>query len=331
MDEPSAFYECDGCDYISYHLTECRRHFTDTRHVMRKVSKNNETPLYYCADCSYVCSKQSDYTKHMATDKHTNPGESKPKNHRCSKCSKTYSTASGLWKHTRKCGEAPSPITSSSMETIIAQLLKDNQEFKQLIIDQNKQLIELASKSTTTNNITNNGFNINIFLNDVCKDALNMSDFVKKLTVNVSDLERTGKLGFIEGISGIILRGLRELEINKRPIHCNDLKRETLYVKENNKWEKELDDKPKLMAVIQTVSNQNILRLNQWVEENPDCTEPTSSKNDDYLYMFRNSMGGATEEEENLNISRVMKNIIKEVVIDKEEAIKQIQACEFKS
>jgi hypothetical protein len=210
------------------------------------------------------------------------------------------------------------------IESIIVQLLKDNQEFKQLIIDQNKQLIELASKSTTTNNITNNGFNLNVFLNDLCKDALNMSEFVKKLTVNISDLERTGKLGFIEGISGIILRGLRELDVYKRPIHCNDLKRETLYVKENDKWEKEQDNNPKLISVIQSVSNQNIIRLNQWVEENPDCVEPTSSKNDDYLYMFRNSMGGATEEEEDLNIQKVMKNIIKEVVIDKEVAIKQI-------
>jgi hypothetical protein len=102
------------------------------------------------------------------------------------------------------------------------------------------------------------------------------------------------------------------------------LKRETLYVKENDKWEKEQDNNPKLISVIQSVSNQNIIRLNQWVEENPDCVEPTSSKNDDYLYMFRNSMGGATEEEEDLNIQKVMKNIIKEVVIDKEVAIKQI-------
>jgi hypothetical protein len=323
MDEPSVFFECDVCDYISYHLTECRRHYTETKHVMRKVSKNNESLLYYCNECSYVCSKQSDYAKHIATDKHNNPNADKPKSHPCGKCSKTYATASGLWKHSRKC-EKPTDPQVNPIESIIVQLLKDNQEFKQLIIDQNKQLIELASKSTTTNNITNNGFNLNVFLNDLCKDALNMSEFVKKLTVNISDLERTGKLGFIEGISGIILRGLRELDVYKRPIHCNDLKRETLYVKENDKWEKEQDNNPKLISVIQSVSNQNIIRLNQWVEENPDCVEPTSSKNDDYLYMFRNSMGGATEEEEDLNIQKVMKNIIKEVVIDKEVAIKQI-------
>jgi hypothetical protein len=205
------------------------------------------------------------------------------------------------------------------METIITQLLKDNQEFKQLIIDQNKQLIDLASKTTTTNNITNNnGFNLNVFLNDTCKDAVNMSDFIEMLTVTMSDLERTGKLGFIEGITGVIVRKLRELDVRKRPIHCNDLKRETLYVKDNDEWKKELKDKPKLLSVIQSVSNKNIRQLQQWKEENPDCVEPTSSKNDDYLYMFKHSMGGATDEEEDKNIQKVVKNIIKEVVIDKD-------------
>jgi hypothetical protein len=194
------------------------------------------------------------------------------------------------------------------METIIAKLLIDNQEFKQLILEQNKQLIELASKTTNTTNITNNNkFNLNVFLNSTCKDAVNMSDFIKMLTVTMEDLERTGKLGFIEGITGVIIRKLRELDVHKRPIHCNDLKRETLYV-----------NKPKLLSAIQSVSNKNIKQLQQWKDENPDCVEPTSSKNDDYLYMFKHSMGGATEEEEGKNIQKVMKNIIKEVVIDKD-------------
>jgi hypothetical protein len=205
------------------------------------------------------------------------------------------------------------------METIIAKLLIDNQEFKQLILEQNKQLIELASKTTNTTNITNNNkFNLNVFLNSTCKDAVNMSDFIKMLTVTMEDLERTGKLGFIEGITGVIIRKLRELDVHKRPIHCNDLKRETLYVKDNDKWEKELENKPKLLSAIQSVSNKNIKQLQQWKDENPDCVEPTSSKNDDYLYMFKHSMGGATEEEEGKNIQKVMKNIIKEVVIDKD-------------
>jgi hypothetical protein len=259
-----------------------------------------------------VCVKQSDYQKHIATGKHKSID--KPKANTCDKCGKSYETMSGLWKHSRKCASQ-----SKSMESIIVQLLKDNQEFKQLIIDQNKQLIDLASKNTsnTTNNITNNGFNINVFLNDKCKDAVNMSEFIKMLTVTMSDLERTGKLGFIEGITGIIVRKLRELDILKRPIHCNDLKRETLYVKDNDKWEKD-NTKTHLLSAIQSASNKNIMQLNQWREENPDCVEPTSSKNDDYLYMFKNCMGGATEKEEDENIQKVMKNIIKEVVIDKD-------------
>lgn len=312
MSYTTFYYECNECEYMSYHLTECRDHFTETRHVMRKVTKTATNDLYYCDDCSYVCAKQSDYQKHIETGKHKSID--KPKANTCENCGKTYETMSGLWKHNRKCTNQ-----SKSMESIIVQLLKDNQEFKQLIIDQNKQLIELASKNTsnTTNNITNNGFNINVFLNDKCKDAVNMSEFIKMLTVTMSDLERTGKLGFIEGITGIIVRKLRELDILKRPIHCNDLKRETLYVKDNDKWEKD-NTKSHLLSAIQSASNKNIMQLNQWREENPDCVEPTSSKNDDYLYMFKNCMGGATEKEEDENIQKVMKNIIKEVVIDKD-------------
>ena len=307
------YYECSECDYITYHLSECRTHFTESRHVMRKVTKTSTNNLYYCDDCSYVCAKQSDYLKHVSTDKHISID--KPKDNTCEKCGKSYETMSGLWKHARKCAKP----AAQSMEIIIAQLLKDNQEFKQLIIEQNKQMMELASKKgSTTNNIMNNKFNLTVFLNDTCRDAVNMSDFIKMLTVTMTDLERTGKLGFVEGIAGVIVRKLRELDVFKRPIHCNDLKRESVYVKDNDKWEKENDDKPKLLSAIQSVSNKNIKQLQQWKEENPDCVEPTSSKNDDYLYMFKHSMGGATDEEEDNNIQKVMKNIIKEVVIDKD-------------
>ena len=315
MSRSNLFYECCDCDYISYHLSECRTHFTEFRHVMRKVTKNRIYNIYYCEDCLYVCAKPSDYQKHLETYKHLNSDELSEEEYECDKCGKLYETMSGLWKHRRKCAKP----AAQSMELIIAQLLKDNQEFKQLIIEQNKQMMELASKKGNTTNITNNNkFNLTVFLNDTCKDAVNMSDFIKMLTVTMTDLERTGKLGFVEGIAGVIVRKLRELDVFKRPIHCNDLKRESVYVKDNDKWEKEQDDKPKLLSAIQSVSNKNIKQLQQWKEENPDCVEPTSSKNDDYLYMFKHSMGGATDEEEDSNIQKVMKNIIKEVVIDKD-------------
>jgi hypothetical protein len=317
------FYECHDCAYISYDLAECRKHYCETKHMMRKITATSFHNLYYCEECSYVCNKHSDYQKHLATGKHVNP--TKNKEHVCTICNKTYETVSGLWKHSRKCNSSSSKqqTPTKSMEFIITQLLKDNQDFKQLIIDQNKQLFELANKTTsTTNNTTNitnnNGFNLNMFLNSTCKDAVNMSDFINMLTVSMEDLERTGKLGYIEGITGIIVRKLRELDVLKRPIHCNDFKRETVYVKDNDKWEKELKNKPKLLSAIQSVSNKNIRQLHKWKKDNPDCIEPTSIKNDDYLYMVKHSMGGATEEEEDKNIQKVMKNIIKEVIIDKD-------------
>jgi hypothetical protein len=210
--------------------------------------------------------------------------------------------------------------------------IKENKDFKEMIIEQNKQnqelqkqLIELSGKSnscitnnTTNNCITNNNkFNINFFLNEKCKDALNIKDFVNSLTLKLTDLENFSKLGFAEGISKIFIRGLKELDVYKRPIHCSDLKREVLYVKDEDKWEKENDDKKKLKNVIHHISSKNINQIPEWVRQNPNCKDSDSNKNDVYLKMISNSMCGIDEAEAETNFNKIISNVVKEVVIEK--------------
>jgi hypothetical protein len=203
-------------------------------------------------------------------------------------------------------------------------LLKDNQEFKQMIIEQNSKLIELASTKNTTviNNTTTNktnNFNLQMFLNVQCKDALNIDEFVESLQPKIEDLEKTGRLGYIEGISQIFLNGLQGLDISKRPIHCSDQKRETIYIKDNNVWEKETNNRDKLKLAIKNVAAKNIKQIFVWQKENPDCFDSSSKKNDQYLKIVSNSMNGLTPEETQKNYDKIISRIAKEVVIQKDQ------------
>jgi len=190
-------------------------------------------------------------------------------------------------------------------------LLKQNNELQQ-------QIVELSKNSNTMNIITNkNKFNLNFFLNETCKNAMNIMDFVNSLQVQLTDLETTGKLGFVDGISKIIVKGLNELEIDKRPVHCSDLKREVLYVKDENKWEKENKEHTTIKKVIKQVANKNIKQLPNWIEKNPYYKEYNSAQNDEYLHLINNVIAGSTNEENENKYNQIIHNISKEIVIYK--------------
>jgi hypothetical protein len=166
------------------------------------------------------------------------------------------------------------------------EIIKDNKEFKELLLEQNKQMIELTKQvgHNTTNNTTNNNkFNINLFLNEKCKDALNIQDFIIQLDVGINDLEETGRLGFAEGISKIFINGLNQLEFYYRPIHCNDGKREVLYIKSDNKWTKDEDAKPILTNAIKQVAHKNMKLISEWQKINTHFSDPESKQNDKYF------------------------------------------------
>ena len=202
-------------------------------------------------------------------------------------------------------------------EMLIIQLLKQNQELQKSLIDISKNAISVNnSHNNNTNNSHNKTFNLQFFLNEECKDALNISEFVSLIKVELEDLETTGRLGYVEGVSRIMNKNLKELDIYKRPIHCSDLKRETLYIKNDDQWTKEEDSKPILKKAIKQVANRNIKKISEWRQKYPDCTDSESRKNDLYLKIVSNSMSGLTTEEQIKNYEKIVSKVVKEAVID---------------
>lgn len=200
---------------------------------------------------------------------------------------------------------------------VVVELIKENKELRQMLLEQNNKIIEFAKEGKIITNHTTNNFSINLFLNEHCKDAVNIMDFVNSLQLHMTDLEDTGRLGYIEGISRIFIRGIKELDVYRRPIHCSDLKRETLYIKNENIWEKEDKDKTCLTKAIKVLGSKNIQQIADWVEKNPHCKDGNSKKNDEYMNLISNTMIGSDIEEQCENINKVIKNVSKEVFIDK--------------
>jgi hypothetical protein len=190
-----------------------------------------------------------------------------------------------------------------------------------MLYDQNNKIFELAKEcnnNTTNNNTTNNNhFNLNIFLNEQCKDAINLMDFVGSLNIKLQDLEYTARVGYAEGVSQIFIKALTDLNINKRPIHCSDSKREVLYIKDNGLWQKENEEKSLLTKAIKIVGNKNMKQISEWQKVYPEYKDPESKQNDKYMKMICNVMSGSTKEEANKNYEKIIRNVIKETIIDK--------------
>ena len=291
---------------------------------------------YCCEKCNYNTSYSKDYNKHLLTAKHkkhikgdimeTTGDKNMPKISQskltCEKCNKEYTSRNGLWKHKQKCGNNSCKtdfITcindSTKQAELIEYLLKENTEFKHLMLEQNKHMLELANKSGNNNN--NNSFNLNFFLNETCKNAMNIMDFVSQLQVGIKELEDTGRLGFAEGISKIFINGLKQIDISDRPIHCTDVKRETMYIKDKNAWMKESDVKPILTNAVKHVANKNMKQISEWAKEHPEFNNSRSKQNDAYLQIVSESMSGSSQEETNKNYTKIIKNIAKESLVDK--------------
>jgi len=301
---------------------------------------NNFTPKnptnFCCNLCDFNTSNKKDFTRHNNTIKHKNKiiqsesinfSQNYPK-HSCTSCGKVYKDNSGLWRHKKKCTNITIQDlhNEEKQQQLVEYLLKENSEFKQMMLEQNKQMIELAKNAghntnihNTTNNTHNNNqsFNLQFFLNETCKDAMNIMDFVSQLQIGSKDLEETGRIGFANGISKIFINGLKQINISDRPIHCSDMKRETLYIKNNNEWNKEDEDKKLLTNAIKHVAHKGIRQISVWTKEHPGFNDPESKVNDRYLKIVSESMSGSTEDETNKNYTKIIKNIVKETVIDK--------------
>jgi len=294
---------------------------------------------YYCNICDFKCCYISDWTRHLSTRKHLVSKDGNKmeitgnklvekinnKYHSCDICKKTYKTMSGLWKHKQKCNtfeDKSEPIIEKNDRTdkdLIVMLIKQNSEliketsdFKSIMME----VIKNGTHNTIHTNSHNKAFNLNFFLNETCKDAMNITDFVDSIKLQLSDLESVGKLGYVEGISNIIVKNLKDLDVNKRPVHCTDKKRETMYIKDDNKWEKD-EEKQKLHKVVRKVACKNQNLLPKFKEKHPDCGKYNSKFSDQYNKIVVESMGG-TGDNDYEKEEKIIQNISKQVFIEKE-------------
>jgi hypothetical protein len=291
---------------------------------------------FFCEICHFGCCKKGDWNRHIITPKHINltfshKNVTKNKSNKmniCEICGKEYKSRNGLWNHKKKCPTEKEPIFQQSVINItelVMELMKDHKEMKQIILEQNNTINNLVKNGThnisnslnnNNNNNNNNTFNLQFFLNETCKDAMNINDFIESIQLQLSDLENVGKNGYVDGISNIITSNLKALEVNKRPIHCTDKKRETLYIKDENKWEKEDEDKIRIRKVIKRVSNKNIKLLSKFKEVHPDCSKSNSLYSDQYNKIIIEAMGGPGENDLEKE-DKIIKNISNITMIDK--------------
>ena len=312
------------------HNNSSKQIIEKTNHLVQNQPK--EVKIYNCEKCQLVTSNKKDYSKHLLTAKHLKKTERYIKIQKSPEltceCGKNYKHYSGLWRHKKTCNnEGKNEIVNlikdnNDFKNIIIEVVKNNAELQKQNADFQKQVLELCKKSNTSNsNNTNNinshnkTFNLQFFLNEQCKDAMNLTDFVDSMTLEFSDLEDVGKLGYVEGISKIMIRKLNEMDIYKRPIHCSDAKREIMYVKEHNVWEKEKNSNQHIRKAIKRVTHKNGGLLVPWSLENPNCMNLDHHLNDVYLRMMGQSMGGSGEFVDSEN--KIMKKIAKAVFIDK--------------
>ena len=298
----------------------------------KKLKKN--LPRFFCKFCDFNCYMKCDWDRHITRPKHLKYANGNnleinlnEKTYSCY-CGKTYSTKSGLWKHNKNCNVFTSNIQETNENKIfeltqetIMQILKQNSEFQHLLLEQNKTIIELSKNNSITNstihtNSHNKSFNLQFFLNETCKNAMNISDFVNSLKLQLSDLENVGQLGYIEGITNIIIKNLNALDVTERPVHCTDKKRETMYIKDEDKWEKEDDNKSKLHKMVRKVSNKNIDLISEFKELYPDWKKSTSKVSDQFNKIIIESMGGAGDNDFEKE-EKIIKKVAKAVSIDK--------------
>ena len=308
------------------------------------VQKSSEK--YECLICHYYTSRKSQYDRHILTAKHLNLHKSTENNKKVQEssatfecnCGKTYKERTGLWKHKKKCvvsnnecsnndienvNESNNKIQTTDKDDLINYLLKENQEFKNLILEivkkDTNQITNNTNITTNNHNTTNShnkAFNLNFFLNETCKDAMNIMDFVESIKLQVSDLESVGELGYIEGISNIIVKNLNALDVTQRPVHCTDKKRETIYIKDDNKWEK--DEERKMMhKMIKKVADKNARLLPKFTEKYPDYKNYYSKTSDIYSKIIVESMGGSGDNDYEKE-EKIIKNITKCVIVDKD-------------
>ena len=283
---------------------------------------------FVCESCDYVTCRKSQYERHLSTSKHknttnttTNTTNLVPKsseNYIC-ECGKEYKHHSSLWSHKKKCNSTNDTDNNNNeikeLKELMKYLMKENSELKTMMFE----VIKNGTHNNTTNS-HNKSFNLQFFLNETCKDAMNIMDFVDSIKIQLSDLENVGKLGYVDGISNIIAKNLNSLDETKRPVHCTDTKREVMYVKDEDKWEKEADNKPKIRKLIKHVAHKNTKLLKDYKTKYPGCEKSESKYSEKYDKLIVEAFGGKGDNDD-AKEDKIIKNILKEIKIEKDNTV----------
>jgi hypothetical protein len=298
---------------------------------------------FTCELCSISCARKTEWLRHIQTKKHLSNKNGENSNGLATsvtpmecECGKSYNDRTGLWRHKKKCGlDKPPDDKSSQVDTnLVFQLIKQNDDFKNLIIDQTKIIMEqnktivdsikhnnnTVNSNNTTNNVNSNNqtFNLNLFLHEKCKDAMDLSEFLESIKIQLADVMSVGELGYVDGISKLIIQNLNALDVTKRPVHCTDEKREVIYIKEAGVWTKD-EDNSKLRRLVKTVSNRNFRHTRLYKEKYPDCRNPDSKYSDVYVKLVLEATGGGSKYNDYDSENKIMKKIAKVITIDKSE------------
>lgn len=330
-------YHCETCNYHTSRYNDITKHFKTKKHILRESWFNSSEP-----ETDNTQNKQHLFEEQDNNSKNTSDSESCENETKfsCTLCSKAFQTNSGLWKHRIKCSGPKDSVGINSNVAIECQkhmiesqkqmfdyLEKKDQEFKSLVLElcknvqTNNTMIQQINTNTNSNNTTNsnNSFNLQVFLNETCKDAVNLSEFIRSIKVSFEDIERVAQLGYVEGLSEVIIKNLNALGVERRPIHCTDAKRQVIYVKEDDKWEKEDEKMHHIQFLIDEIQKANLRQLAKWRDAHPSCLTSNSRYTDSYNHMSQELLGGdckrvnmATKD------SRIMSKIAKEMTIDKD-------------
>ncbi len=337
MSKVSQNFGCAICDVKCRDKYDLERHMLTAKHKKQALSDNfsgKKNTEFFCEKCNYTCSKPSLWKKHVKTKKHLGnfSGEkvSLPEeNYECAFCAKCYRNYSSLWSHQKSCSQKSRDSNkkntikkSDEYVNIINTLMDENKDLKNIVIEQSKETKQILDKvvemsnnkpqqQTINNTMNNNKFNINVFLHEECKNALNFSDFIDRISISHTDLENNAQLGFVDGISKIFLDNLKQLSVYERPIHCTDLKRETLYIRDEDTWNKD-DNEEKLKNAIKEVSRKSMQTLVDWKEKNPEYNDMDSDFSNKCITIHKESNAGENRE---TYYPKVIKTLAKETSI----------------
>lgn len=319
-----AKFHCEKCNYKCSKLSDWNKHITRQKHLNESDNDNDSIKTYTCI-CGNVYAHISGLSRHKKTCDNISDNDKDNDNYNDNDNNENEYDNDNDNKEIIDKPVKPELDVNAIVEIVKLQI-QDNMELRKMLVEQNQQMMELCKNIGASNSYNNNNnmihsnnktFNLQFFLNEQCKNALNLTEFINSIKPTLSDLEATGELGYVEGISRVFVKELNRLDQFTRPIHCSDIKRETLYIKDDDKWEKEPKDNPRLNSAIRYVAGRNISNIGEWVQSHPGCTYSDSKFNNKYSNIVSNAMSGETESEQEKNIQKIIQNITKQVIIDK--------------